>query len=313
MAIAVAGGFGVGLSMFTERIPEPGETLAGASLMIAEGGKGSNQAVTAARLGVRAALFTGIGDDQFAAMARDLWKREGVDDSAVVASSGATMSGLIIIESGGENRILLADGVLADLKAPDLAGFEAALRSSHILLVSTEIAADVASEALRQGRQAGLTTVLNPAPVIELSADDWRNIDYLTPNEHEAAQLLGVHDEALLMDVSQHEKLSKRAAMLAERTGTTVVMTAGSLGAFIAPADGDAARPVEHVAAEPVAEVVDTTGAGDCFNGAFAAALDQGRPLIQAVRFACRCAARAVQKRGVIPALPYLADVEPER
>ncbi|WP_130799591.1 ribokinase [Streptomyces otsuchiensis] len=292
MRIAVVGSYGAGLTMRVPRSPAAGETVSGGEFDEGPGGKGSNQAIGAARLGARVSLLTAVGDDAYGRAARALWASEGVDASQVVTSDAPTMVGFILVEPSGENRIAIAPGALDRLTPADLEPFRPAIEAADILVVSMEIPADVVHQALREARACGTTTLLNPAPARPLPDDLWPLVDVITPNQTEAPVLLGLGDGAALDD-------RELVARLRERTGGTAVLTRGGLGALVDDGTG-----VREVPARRVSRVVDTTGAGDAFTAALAVALASGDDIAAAVSRAAAAGAHAVTVPGVVPALP---------
>lgn len=294
MQLTVVGGFGLGVSFFVDRAPDAGETVGGARLLQTPGGKGSNQAVGAARLGAQVRLATAIAADAPGRLGRELWAAEGVDASGVAERDGTTMVGAIITDGTGENRIVVADGVLADYAPTDVDA--CAFAGSAVVLVSTEIATPAAAHALVRGRAAGAITVLNPAPVPDPAAIDWTCVDVLTPNRGEAALLLGGPSDADPSGV---------AAALHDRFGVAVVMTLGAHGAVVVRADGS----TETIGTPSPPSIVDTTGAGDAFNAGLATGLGLGLDLVEAARLGAACGSLAVQVAGVIPALPTRTTV----
>ncbi|MCL2464067.1 MAG: ribokinase [Micrococcales bacterium] len=292
MKIAVVGGYGVGLTMRVPQVPVAGQTVIGASFLQGPGGKGSNQAVGAARLGADVSLLTAVGDDAFGHAAFDLWAREGVDARGVVVVPEPTMVGFILVEPNGENRIAIAPGALNRLDTAAVEAFRPCIAAADALLVSMEIPAAAVTTALRIGRQVNTVTILNPAPAGPLPDSAWHNIDIMTPNQSEAAAMLGLGGHHGMAD----EALATRVR---ERTGGPVVVTRGGEGVLVADDAGITAVPAVHVAG-----VVDTTGAGDSLSAALAVALAEGRSLQESVRFAVAAAAHTVTVAGVIPALP---------
>jgi ribokinase len=270
--IAVVGSYGVGLTFGSPRLPERGETVIGTLFRTDDGGKGSNQAVGAARLGAEVSFLTAVGEDAFGDRAYELWAREGVDASAVLRSAEPTMTAAILVEEGGDNRIVIVPGALSTLAPGHVDGFAPQIEAADVLLVQLEIPVETALHALAVGRQAGVRTILNPAPAppepLTTAAD------YLVPNETEAPAVEGAEG--------------------------TLVVTLGERGARI----GD-----ERVPAFPV-RAVDTTGAGDAFCAAFAVALAEVRSPLDAVRWGCAAGAHMVEHPGVIPGLPTRAQLE---
>jgi ribokinase len=270
--IAVVGSYGVGLTFGVERAPERGETLIGSLFRTDDGGKGSNQAVGAARLGAEVVLLTAIGQDLFGEQARELWEREGVDASAVLRALEPTMTAAILVEASGDNRIVIVPGALSMLRPAHVDAFHPQIAAADVLLVQLEIPVETALHAIEVGRDAGVTTVLNPAPAPARRITP--HADYLAPNETEAAAVDGA--------------------------GGTLVVTLGEQGARLGG---------ELVPAYP-ARVVDTTGAGDAFCAAFAVALAEGASDLDAVRWGCAAGAHMVEHPGVIPGLPTRDELE---
>ena len=270
--VAVVGSYGVGLTFGLQRWPERGETLVGTLFRTDHGGKGSNQAIGAARLGADVVLLTAVGEDAFGDEAVRLWADEGVDASAVIRARLPTMTAAILVEAGGDNRIVIVPGALSALAPEHVDAFARQIAAADVLLVQLEIPVETALHALELGRDAGVRTVLNPAPAPPEPIAPVA--DYLTPNETEAPAVAGAR-------------------------GTTV-LTLGEQGARIGG---------EHVPAFP-ARVVDTTGAGDAFSAAFAVALAEDRPTLEAVRWGCAGGAHMVEHEGVVPGLPTRAELE---
>lgn len=295
--IAVVGGFGVGMTMRLERAPEAGETVTGGSFSSGAGGKGSNQAIAIARLGQSSSLFTAVGNDSAADNARTLWQRENVASAGVVALAAPTMTGFILVDAEGENRIAIAPGALDALLPEHLEPFRADIREAELLVVSLEIPWPVARRALEIAREEGTPTLLNPAPARTLTPEEWQLVDIVTPNATEVLTLLG----RPLEDDTAPDAL---AAELAQLGGCRVVVTLGAAGAVIAES-----QRVIRVGPRPPSSVVDTTGAGDAFTAALAVALVEGHPLAGAVEWACSAGAHAVTIAEVIPSLPTRAHL----
>jgi bifunctional ADP-heptose synthase (sugar kinase/adenylyltransferase) len=190
MEITVLGGYGVGKTMYLERHPEAGGTVTGGKYREGPGGKASNQAIQILRLGVAANLITAVGTDSGAELGRDLWLTEGVNRDGVVVLDAPTMVGFISVDSDGDNRIAIAPGALAHMTVADLESLYPVIDRSAALVVSFELNPLVGFEAIRHARQAGITTVCNPAPATEIPADVLSCIDYLVPNLFEAAQIV---------------------------------------------------------------------------------------------------------------------------
>jgi ribokinase len=278
--VHVVGSVNVDLVVTAPTLPGPGETVVGGRFERHGGGKSANQAVAAARRGARVRMIAAVGDDELGEEAVALLEAEGVDVSAVQRLEGhATGVALIVVDEAGENQIAVATGANAAL---DAAFVERALRSatSGVALLGLEVPDAPVLAAARAARAAGLGLVLNPAPARPLPGDLLALSPLLTPNRPEARALAGEDDP------------EAAALALAARTRAPVVVTLGGDGALLV--DGDA---VERVPA-PRVEPVDTTGAGDAFNGALAAQLAGGAPLAEAVGAAVAVASEATLAAG---------------
>lgn len=297
MHITVVGGFGVGKTIQVHRAPEAGETVTGGIYSEGPGGKASNQAVQIARLGKESALITAVGSDAGASLGYELWQREGVLAEGVVTKDSPTMVGFIIVDAAGENRIALAPGALSAMTTQDLEPLRHLIEGAHCVVVSFELNPDVGFAALRMAKSAGVRTVCNPAPAVEIPREVMQTIDILVPNYGEACLLAGVPHE----DAPTPEAL---ATKLRTQGAGAVVITLGARGAYVD--DGNLSSYIEPVLVE---RVIDSTGAGDSFVGALAVSLHSGTDLVAAASFAAQVSARTVMSAEVIPALPYWEDM----
>lgn len=289
--ITVVGSFAVGLTIRTPHVPVIGETLRGSDFDMGPGGKGSNQAVATARLGAQSSLVGIIGTDKLAEIATDLYAAEGVNTAYLKQTSEkSTGVGFIVLNAEGNNFIILdmAANNLMDAAYVDLA--EEQIARSDTVMAVLEIPLEAAARAMELGKKHGVRTILNPAPAAPLPDTIFHNIDILTPNESELRIILGLRPD----DPTPTDEL---AARLKARGVKTLIVTQGSKGALVYSDDS-----VTSVPPLPV-EIVDTTGAGDAFNAGLAVALAEGRPLLDAVQFACVTGALACTKLGVIPSL----------
>ena len=288
----VVGSYNTGLSMFVERLPEAGETVLGTGYNEGPGGKGSNQAVAARRLGGRIGFVGRVGRDKFGDDAFALWKAEGVDAVNVRRARAHTGLGFVIVDKRGNNAITVDAGANLEFVPEDVEAAEQTISEAGILLTQLEIPVAAVNAALAIGRRHGLKVILNPAPALSASSVKLGEVDILTPNEQEFLEITGQSD------------LRRGAALLLSKGVKAVVVTLGEKGAFVAtPSD-------EYTVPAPGVDVVDTTGAGDAFNGALAVALSEGEPLRQAVAFANYAGALTVTKREVIPALPRRSELD---
>lgn len=288
MKIAVLGGYGVGITMRLAQVPGAGETVLGGRVSHEHGGKGSNQAVAIARWGASPALITAIGRDAAGDAARELWRDEGVDAAAVVSVEAATMTGVILVDESGENRIAIAAGALEQLSTSDIDVSADLIREAEALVISLEIPIAAAQRAIEIARAAGVPIVLNPAPASALPEPLWMAADLLVPNQIEA--------RTLLADYTSSD--SELALALHRRTGHAVVLTRGDRGAIIAENGAVVSVPAVPVAA------VDTTGAGDTFVAVLTVEYLEHGSLQAAVVAACAAAAISVTHPGVVQGLP---------
>ena len=311
----VVGSVNVDLVVAAPRLPAPGQTVTGGDLARYQGGKGGNQATAAARLGARVAVVGAVGDDEMGRQARSALASEGIDVAGLAVSSRATGVALIVVDPRGENLITVAPGANDEVHAVHVRTALAALAPGpdDVVLVCREIPPDGVLAALEVGRDAGSTTILNPAPADGLDAATLALADILTPNETELAWLAGSGPGPGSGSGRGDAETAARLALAGQPTGAgdaaargrAVVVTLGAAGALIVRAAGAAvAVPA------PAMEVVDTTGAGDTFNGALAAGLADGLDLARAVRRAVAAAALSTTRPGARGGMPTRAELE---
>ncbi len=297
--IVVFGSVNMDLVVRAPRLPVPGETLGGHEFFTAPGGKGANQAVAAARLGAPTVMVGRVGGDAFGAELLESLRAADVDAAGVLVD-GETHSGVavIVVDEAGQNQIVIAAGANGRVGAADVARLRPFLEGAALLLLQLEVPLPAVVAAAKAARQAGVLVVLDPAPArADLPDELYRSTNILTPNEVEAAHLVGFPVDSL-------EAAAEAARRLRQRGVETVVVKMGAKGAFCAT-EGDRF----FVPAFPV-EAVDTVAAGDAFNGALAVALAEGRPLREALRWAAAAGALSVTRRGAQPSMPTRAEVE---
>jgi ribokinase len=296
--VIVVGSVNVDLVVWSARLPAPGETVSGGRFEQHDGGKGGNQATAAARLGASVLLLGAVGADSFGAQARSALAAAGVDVSGLATNpTEATGIALILVDAAGENVISVASGANLALE-PDAIEAELARLGSlvgDVVLVSNELVPSTAAAALRCARAAGARTIFNPAPAVGIDVSLLEFVDLLTPNRGELAVLSG-------RTGSDFDAASVARALPVREA---VIVTLGSAGALVVPRDG-APWPVPAT----VVEVVDTTGAGDAFNGALAAALAEGRSLEEAVRRAVAAGSLATTRPGAREGMPIPAELD---
>ena len=298
--IVAVGSLNADLVLLAKRLPLPGETLSCGNVATVPGGKGANQAYAAARLGARSLMCGQVGNDAFGPVLIDSLNRAGVDTGNVRTIAGPTGTAFIIILPNGENSILLSPGANGEFIAGEERFAPLELRPGDCLLAQLEVPLETTAAALRCARAAGAITILDPAPARSLPQEVLQLADWLTPNQTEAAILLGRED----LEIDSYEQAAAAAEQLRALGARAVIMKLGAMGCVIATADGAASYPSHAVTA------VDTTAAGDVFNGAFAVALTEGRDTGRAARFACAAAAISVTRMGAQPSMPSRSEVD---
>lgn len=295
--VVILGVFVADTAYRADRAPRMGETIMGNSFALGPGGKGSNQAVAAAKSGGDAHMITRLGKDPFADMALATWAGAGVKPAITQHDGGYTGAAYIFVEeASGDNAIIVCPGVAMSISPADIDAQADLIASAGVFLTQLEQPLDAAMRGLKLARDAGAVTVLNPAPATDLPVGMLALCDYATPNESEAEGLTGIAVETV------DDAIRAAEALRAEGVGTAII-TLGENGALFH--DG---TPV-HVPAFNAGPVVETTGAGDAFNGGFATALARGDDPIDAVRFGCATAAISVTRPGTAPSMPTLAEV----
>ncbi|MDC9822669.1 ribokinase [Devosia sp. ZB163] len=298
--VAVLGIFVADLAFRAPRLPLMGETILGQGFKDGPGGKGSNQAIAAARAGGDARIITRIGRDTFGEMAQKAWAADGIDISAVTVDDTAPTGAAFIFVSTetGNNAIIVESGAAANLSSADVAAAEAVIAGSRVLLTQFEQPVETAIAGLTLARRHGVTTILNPAPAVAVDDAIYALCDYVTPNETEAAALTG-------LKVETEEEALAAAKEFVRRGARNALITLGEKGAVL---HGEAGTHV--VPAFKVDKVVETTGAGDAFNGGFAVALAEGKSPVEAIRFGCATAGISVQRPGTAPSMPTRPEIE---
>ena len=302
--IVVVGSLNTDFVLQAERIPVPGETLlATADLVTNPGGKGANQAFAVGRLGGAVAMVGRVGSDPRGRELKDSLRSVGVDIAEVSEDVEApTGLGSIIVDSAGQNSIVVAAGANARLTPQDLEAASPLFEKGGTLLVQLEVPVETVEDALRRAKSAGMTTILDPAPapLYPLPESFAGLVDILTPNESEARVLLGEPPGEIAAD--EVVEVARRLQRLGPRN---IVLTLGERGALLLAEDGDGSSiPTPRV------EVRDTTAAGDTLNAALAVALAEGRPLVDAIAFACTAAALAVTRVGAQSSVPERSEVD---
>ncbi|MCV3273037.1 ribokinase [Roseobacter sinensis] len=294
--VVILGVFVADTAYRADRMPRMGETILGLSFALGPGGKGSNQAVACAKVGADTHMISKLGQDDFATLALDTWAGAGVTPHVdQVADSYTGAAYIFIEESSGDNAIIIAPGAAALIGAEDIGARADLIRSADVFVTQLEQPMPAALRALEIARAGGVTTILNPAPAAELPDGMLALCDYVTPNETECEALTGV-------TVDSATDAARACDVLRALGVGTPIITMGAQGAYL---DGHGLVP-----AFDAGPVVETTGAGDAFNGGFAAALAEGKPALEAVRIGCATAAISVTRPGTAPAMPDRAEVD---
>lgn len=297
--VVILGVFVADTAYIAPRQPKMGETILGQGFRLGPGGKGSNQAVAAAMAGAETHMITRLGDDDFARMALATWGRARVHPAVTHHADSYTGAAYIFLEAGtGSNAIIVAPGAAAGITPADIDARADLIRSADVFVTQLEQPMEAAHRALAVAREAGVRTILNPAPAAPLTDAMLSLCDVVTPNESEAEALTG-------LPVTTPAEAEAAAKALIARGAGSAVITLGSQGALWC----DGARAV-HIPPFRAGPIVDTTGAGDAFNGGFAAALSEGLDPVAAARFGSATAGISVTRPGTAPAMPSRAEID---
>jgi ribokinase len=297
--VTVMGSYVTDLAFRTDKLPAWGETYMGSSFRMGPGGKGSNQAVAAARAGARVSFISKLGRDLFGDLARKTYRDEGIDTTYLLETDSPTGAASIVIHANsGENSIVVVPGACFELSSEEVAQARDLIAGSAVFMTQLELSVPTVAFGLELAHSLGVPTILNPAPGCALPASIFPHCDYLTPNESEAEILTGIR-------VASLADAERAADALLARGARNAVITLGAQGALVKNA-----TLREHVPAFCAGEVVDTTGAGDAFNGGFAVAMAEGRSILDGARFGCAVAAISVTRPGTAPSMPRRSEVD---
>lgn len=296
--IVVIGSSNTDMVVKVPHIPAPGETILGNDFMTIPGGKGANQAVAAARTGADVTFIACVSNDSFGKQAIENYKKEGINTSCIKVQPG-THSGIALINvaEDGENSISVAPGANSWLFPEDIHGFEDAFNGAKVVLAQLEVPLETVEAAAEIAHEKGIPFILNPAPGAPIPDRLLNKVTVITPNETEAAIITSRKDFS-------EKDIAEMAGEIFEKGDTTVLLTLGSKGVFLKTFDFEEMIPGYKVKA------VDTTAAGDVFNGALAAALSGGTDLKEAVNFAQKAAAISVTRMGAQPSAPTLDEIQ---
>lgn len=297
--IVVIGSSNTDMVVTTPKIPSPGETIMGSEFSIIAGGKGANQAVAAARAGGNVTFVAKVGSDDFGKNAVAGYEADEINTDYIYVDPDRPSGIAIIIveEASGQNSIVVAGGANSGLSVDDILEAEKKVSEADVVLIQLEIQLEVVEFSLNLAKKYGVKTILNPAPAQPLSDELLSLVDIITPNESEMQILTGLNPES-------EEGVMIAAAKLLEKVNETVVVTLGSKGVYFVSKNGENGFvPTIEV------EAVDTTAAGDVFNGYFATALSDGRSSMEAISVANMAAAISVTRKGAQPSIPKIGEL----
>jgi ribokinase len=296
-SILVIGSSNTDMVIKARHLPAPGETILGGTFLMNPGGKGANQAVAAARLGGSVTFICKTGNDIFGRQSVQLFKEEGIDTNYIFEDpqqpSGVA---LITVDDNAENCIVVASGANAHLTAQDIMLSVQCIEKAAIILMQLEIPVEAVAHAASVAAALDKIFILNPAPVCALNDELLKHVSIITPNETEASMLTGIK-------VTDEASAEKAARCLYAKGIATVIITLGSKGALLLHEEKCI------LVSAPVVHAVDTTAAGDVFNGALAVALSENKTMAGAVEFACKAAAVSVTRMGAQASAPYRSEL----
>jgi len=298
--IVVVGSLNLDLVVHVNKIPAVGETVSGSDFQTHPGGKGANQAAEVGLLGYPVRMIGRVGSDDFGRRLRESLNQAGVDTTAVLESESASGTAMIVVQAGGDNSIIVAPGANGTLSASDLDAHMALIRNAAVVLTQLETPIPTLEHLSALCEREGVPLILDPAPAQPLPPEVLRRVSWITPNETEAQILTGGRVSALSRP--DPEDLARRLLALG---ANNVLLKLGERGAYVATDEGMRAAIPAYVV-----EAVDTTAAGDAFNGAFAVALARGASALEAAQFATAAAAISVTRYGALPSMPTQAEVE---
>jgi len=301
MSISILGIYVADLVFFGKKIPVEGETILGNNFVIGPGGKGSNQAVAAAKAGVKTYFISKIGDDQFGEMAIKIYDEANVDYSNVIISKehSTGAAAIMVNEKSGANAINVFPGAAGAITNVDIDKAEEAIKNSKIFLTQLEAPKDTVFYAIKKTKELGVQTILNPAPAAEIDKSIFPFVDYFTPNETEASFYVN-------HPVETHEDASKAASALLDLGIKNVIITLGEKGVYFANANETFSAPIANLS-NPV---VDTTGAGDAFNAGFAVSLIENQNIKDAISFASATAGLSTTRIGTANSMPSREEID---
>lgn len=294
--IIIIGSSNMDITARVKSLPRPGETIGGGRLSQAGGGKGANQAIAAARLGADVTFVTCVGDDDSGKWMTRNFAADGMDVSKVKISSSPTGTALIFVDDNAENCIAVAPGANEDLLPEDVEEAKDCIADSSYMLLQLETPMPTVCKAIELAARSGVKVVLNPAPMTAIPEELFSKLFIISPNETEAEALTGIRIE------NEDDALKAAGALMAKGVAN-VIVTMGSAGSLVCTAEATEFVPAQKVKA------VDTTAAGDVYNGALVTALAEGKTIVEAATFATKASGIAVTRMGAQTSAPYRKEI----
>ena len=298
--ICVLGNFVADNSFYAKKLPEKGQTVFGTGFQVGPGGKGSNQAIAAARLGSKVNFLGKIGNDNYGKMALELYKKNNLDTKTVFVSKDhpTGVAGIMINKTDGTNSIIVYPGASMEITEDEVSEFSELIITSKVFLTQLEIKTNVTLHALKIARKGEATTILNPAPAIKIEDEFFNYIDYFTPNETEAEFYFG-------KKIETYEQAKEAGDFFIKKGVKNSIITLGDKGIYFTNKDLNFDLPALNLKNK----VLDTTGAGDAFNGALASGIAKKMELKACLKFAIKVSGISVTKKGAADSMPFFKDV----
>ena len=298
--ICVLGNFVADNSFYAKKLPTKGETVFGTGFQIGPGGKGSNQAIAAARLGSKVSFLGKIGDDANGKMAIELYKKNKIDHQTIIISKEhpTGVAGLMISKEDGTNSIIVCPGASMEITKDEVDKYSSLITSCKVFLTQLEIKTEVTLHALKLAKKGNAITILNPAPAVKIEDEFFKYIDFFTPNETEAQFYFG-------KKIESYEEAKLAGDFFLKKGVKNSIITLGEKGAYFSNASLHFSVPALNLKGK----VIDTTGAGDAFSGAFASGLDKKMEIKDCLNFAIKASGISTTKKGAADAMPFLKEI----
>ena len=298
--ICVLGNFVADNSFYTNQLPKKGQTVFGTGFQVGPGGKGSNQAIAAARLGSKVSFLGKVGDDEYGKMAIELYKKNNLDLKTVFVSKKypTGVAGIMINKNDGTNAIIVYPGASMEITKEEVDQFSNLIKNCKVFLTQLEIKTNVTLHALKLAKSGNAITVLNPAPAIKVEEEFFKYIDYFTPNESEAEFYFG-------KKIETYDEAKEAGDYFIKKGVKNSIITLGDKGIYFTNKELNFSLP----ALDLKEKVIDTTGAGDAFSGALSSGLEKKLPIKVCLNYAIKASGISTTKKGAADAMPYEKDL----